>query len=741
MSSPPSPLDESNWQVRANHLALEGKYEQAARLYEEAISATPNVSYYWHLGVLLLLQGQEVEAQTTWLMALAEVNPTQLEQQTVELVAILDAEATRQAERADFSTAWILRQHLREMAPTHINNGLQLLGLAARMQTLTPDECRELGVIEQLKAAPPASFDSELIPQMLEQVLPCLKPDSIILELTEACLPWVSQPSALINAVLPVAMSMAYEDFQPGLAAELLELYRRLDANNVDILGHLSAFYQNAQDFEQGVQSATLLYKLSDSLADKIFANHLILRGLLSSGSHWQEATGMMERHLALLKAISTQASVALSPVQVPRLLTSTFFLPYFKDDPNTHHKLQTAVMAICQMNVQQQASNRVEQYRSRFLQPSSLHQSKQRLKIGYLSHCMGQHSVGWLARWLIKYHDREQFQINGYFINDRKNDSLFHWYTQQMEQSVVLSFEAEQDSGYLADRISEDGVSILVDLDSLTLDLTCQMLALQPAPIQVTWLGWDASGLPGVDYFIADPYVLPEQAQDYYHETLWRLPQTYIAVDGFEVGTPTLRRDQLNIPTDAVVYLSAQKGYKRHADTVRLQMKVLEQVPNSYFLIKGFSNLKLIQQFFEEIAEQEGVSCDRLRFLPEVPSESVHRANLQIADVVLDTYPYNGATTTLETLWMGVPLVTRVGEQFAARNSYTMLKNVGVEAGIAWTDEEYVEWGVRLGKDAALRQQIHWALLRSRQTSPLWNAKQFTREMERAYEQMWENR
>jgi predicted O-linked N-acetylglucosamine transferase (SPINDLY family) len=145
------------------------------------------------------------------------------------------------------------------------------------------------------------------------------------------------------------------------------------------------------------------------------------------------------------------------------------------------------------------------------------------------------------------------------------------------------------------------------------------------------------------------------------------------------------------------------------------------------------------IQQFFTQLAEEEGVEPDRLRFPPLDINEYVHRANLGIADVVLDTYPYNGATTTLETLWMGIPLVTRVGQQFAARNSYTFLKNVGVEEGIAWTDEEYIEWGVRLGKDEALRQQVSWKLKASRQTSPLWNAKQFTREMETAFQQMWQ--
>ncbi len=230
----------------------------------------------------------------------------------------------------------------------------------------------------------------------------------------------------------------------------------------------------------------------------------------------------------------------------------------------------------------------------------------------------------------------------------------------------------------------------------------------------------------------------MPENAQDYYSETIWRLPHTYVAVNGFEVDVPTLRRDQLEIPADAVIYLSAQQGFKRHPDTVRLQMQILKQVPNSYFLVKGVADETAIQQFFTQVAESEGVEPSRLRFLPRDPNEFVHRANLGIADVVLDTYPYNGATTTLETLWMGVPLVTRVGRQFSARNSYTFMKNVGVTEGIAWTDEEYVEWGVRLGKDAMLRQQIAWKLRQSKHTSPLWNAKQFTREMEKAYKQMW---
>ena len=188
----------------------------------------------------------------------------------------------------------------------------------------------------------------------------------------------------------------------------------------------------------------------------------------------------------------------------------------------------------------------------------------------------------------------------------------------------------------------------------------------------------------------------------------------------------------------DATVYLTAQNGLKRHPDTVRLQMNVLKEVKNAHLLIKGPADECAIQRLFIQIADQEGINPDRLHFLPMDPNEYVHRANLQIADVILDTYPYNGATTSLEALWVGVPLVTKVGQQFAARNSYAFMMNVGVTEGIAWNDKEYVDWGIRLGTDEAMRQKVAWQLRQSRHTSPLWNAKQFTREMENAYQQMW---
>ncbi|MFP4123601.1 MAG: tetratricopeptide repeat protein [Coleofasciculus sp.] len=722
-----------NWQRQAAHNLIQGDYSRAASLYEQAIEAEPDVRrHYWHLGLLLLLQGQEAEAQTTWFLAMAEAQPEQLELWTTELLEVLEAEAQRREELEDYAVAWAIRQHIREIHPSELNNLLQIIALAIKLQTFTGNELTELGVIELLQTEPTGDFNGELLLQVLEDVLDNAPLHPASLEFTEACLPYFPSSHTCLCILLPAAMKIGHTLKYPGLAARFLELYLRVEPDNLEALRHLATFYQDNHNYSQGIETAKLCYSLSQTLPHKIAAIHLVLRGLMNAGGYWQDVLPTCEElESLLLEVIETQPR-SLPEGLTLRLLTPFFALPHVKDKSTQVRPILNQVAQVFQANIQTYSQKQYSQQRFNFKKHET---SAKPLKIGYLSHCLRRHSVGWLARWLLQHHDRERFQVHGYFVNYKLvNDSLQEWYVNQVDYAHKLGMEGLE----IAEQIYQDNIDILIDLDSITLDISCEVMALKPAPVQVTWLGWDASGIPAIDYFIADPYVLPNSAEDYYSEKLWRLPQTYIAVDGFEVGVPTLRRDELNIPSDAVVYLSSQRGYKRHPDTIRWQMKILKAVPNSYFLIKGKAEEESIKNFFNQIAEEEEVSCERLRFLPIVASEAVHRANLGIADVVLDTYPYNGATTTLETLWMGIPIVTRVGEQFAARNSYTMMMNAGITEGIAWTDEEYIEWGIRLGTDPELRQQISWKLRQSKHTSPLWNAKQFTREMEKAYEQMW---
>ncbi|MEA5518141.1 O-linked N-acetylglucosamine transferase, SPINDLY family protein [Limnoraphis robusta] len=728
-----------NWQQQAEQYLFDGNYLQASRLYEAAIETEPDVkSHYWNLGLMMLLQGEEAEAQTAWLFAMAEGEPEEVEQWTIELIQVLQREAQRREYLEDWAVAWAIRQHIREIDPTDINNILNLIALSVLLKTYTGEELTSLGVFERLQSTSEAAeIDSQLLFVVLQTVLNYAPLDPQSLEFTKACLPYVSGQSELIDLLKTTATIISMTHHQAKLAVEYAELAFQLEPENTTVLFLITTLYQKAGNLDKGIELAKHCYDICEDLADKVYANHLILRGLMSAaGGSVAEVSSTLERHETLVNSFIELDPGELTQEVTMRLFSTLFFSAYLRDEPQVNNKLRQQVAQICQKNVETYAEDKVSQYKQKLASRQPIRNTDKPLRVGYISYCLRNHSVGWLARWLFHHHNREKFQVSAYLINAKgREDGLQDWYVNQVDKA----HEFPAGCGEIADRISEDEIDILIDLDSITLDVTCEIMALKTAPVQVTWLGWDASEVQNIDYYIADPYVLPENAQDYYSEKIWRLPQTYIAVDGFEVGLPTLRRDELNIPSDAVIYLSSQRGFKYHPQTSKMQMQILKEVQNSYFLIKGLIKQDIVKEFFIQLAKEEGINPDRLIFLSGVPTSYIHRANLAIADVVLDTFPYNGATTTLETLWMEVPMVTRVGQQFASRNSYTMMVNAGINEGIAWTDEEYVEWGIRLGTDEALRQQVAWKLRKSKQTAPLWNGKQFTREMEKAYQQMWQ--
>ena len=726
----------SNWQKIAEEYFPNKQYDQAAQLYEQAIQSEPDIkSNYWYLGLILLLQGKEIEAQTTWFVGMGE-EPEAIDQGIQELSNILETEAERQRLiLGDYTTAWVIRQHIQEINPADINNVLHLVGLSTLNKTYTPETLVDLGIIETLKSDQIININNELLLQILNNVLEQDPEHLLSYEFAEVCISHIQDSQSFMEVLIPFIYKLAYSGSQYQLAIKFTEQGLTVDPDHPELLRCLSSFYQDIRDYSKGIETAENCYARMKNFPDQVYAKFLLLRGLMSAGGRWTEFSSVLESYKSMLNRLVEDDSDSLSFDTVVRLFAATFFFPYFQDQLAENLRFRRKVAQFLQSNMEKCATETI-QYCRQWQSKSILPTSEKRLKIGYVSHCLRNHSVGWLARGLFQHHDHEKFAIHTYlFAAELNQNQLQKWYITKSDKSHRLGLDGQD----VAKKVYEDGVDILVDLDSMTLTNVCETLAIKPAPIQVTWLGWDASSVPTIDYFIADPYVLPEDAQNYYSEKIVRLPQTYIAVDGFEVAVPDLRRDQLDIPMDAVIYFTAQRGYKYNPHTAELQLQILKQVPNSYFLIKGMADQESLKTFYAEIAESVGVDCDRLKLLPQSPTEAVHRANLRIADVVLDTYPYNGATTTMETLWMGVPMVTRVGQQFAARNSYTMMINAGITEGIAWTDEEYVEWGIKLGTDENLRQQIAWKLRKNRQTAPLWNAKQFTLEMENAYQQMWQ--
>lgn len=706
-------------------LWVQENYPQFIQILEDAIQSQPKeLSNYWYLGLAYLLQGDEETAQLIWLSAIAEQPPEMSDDALQSLIHVLTTEAARLETLNKFQEAWAVRQHLNELSPQDLSNLLHLVQLSIQLDLFSDTTIDEIGIIECL-GTPSLEIDLSLLVEVLQQVLQY--PDEQTLRFTEACLPQLP-PGQRSQLLIDTAASYAFDKKLTHFAIALTELCLKFDPNHQVALGYLPRFHTDCLQYTQAVAAAKEYYHRSADPESRFFSSCVLFQALCRRGD-WQEIPAIAEEVKTIIADIIQAQSTQLSLNKIRFLIVITGLFSYLKDDIYENRRLQNQVGALFLRNIETNAASAFTPV------VSKASQDKRRLKVGYIASTLRNHSVGWLSRWLFQHHDHENFEIFAYLVHQRPDNPFFAtWFAEQVDHFRYLSNDIEE----AAKTIRNDDIDILVDLDSTTLDQTCTILALKPAPIQATWLGFDASGLPSIDYFIADPFVLPDDAQSHYTERIWRLPQTYIAVDGFETGVPTISRVDLNIPQDAIIYWSSQTGLKRNPEIVRLQMQILRAVPNSYFLIKGVGDQEVLQQFFADLSAEEGISFERLKFLPMMPDEYTHRANLQIADVVLDTYPYNGATTTLETLWAGVPLVTRVGQQFSARNSYAFMMNVGVTEGIAWTDKEYVEWGIRFGHDEQLRQQVAWKLKQSRHTSPLWNTKQFTRELENAYRQMY---
>ena len=712
-----------SWHSQVEPAIIQGDFWQVSQFYEELIEREPlEISHYWYLGLAYLLEAREEEAQTTWLFVLSQGDEQEVMLWTVDLVNILDGEARRQLELGNLETSWLIRGHIREISPDNIDNLLRFILLAIDLNYFDKEQLKAWLFVDVLKTNSInfQSLDLGLLVEVLEKFLDSQIPETV--PYLEAIFQSHCQRQTFIKVVEAKVPSLARNN--KPLAIDIINTCLAVEPEQIYLLAELYQCYFDNRDFAAAIQVANQLKTSCQGLPSQAVADFIALYVKLFSGN-WVDIKADIEEYAeSLQKSIANQ--------ECPRLLDKPYItilspLVYLEDNPRKNRYISNCIGQLFQEYVRNNSN-------CNYLQKSTIKDSKKVLKIGYIAHTLYNHSIGLIARWLMKYHDYNEFHVSLYLVSQKEDIITEIFFKNQVNACYNLAIKPR----LIAEKISQDNIDILVDLDSITNNATCQVMALKPAPIQVTWLGFDASGIPAIDYYLADNYVLPADAQEYYREKIWRLPNSYICVDGVEVASPSLRRDDLGIPEDAINYLTVQTGVKRNPETIRLQLQVLKAVPNSYLSIQGLSDAKSVEKLFFKIAEEEGINYERLKILPLYPTE-IYRANLRIADVVLDTYPFTGGMTTLDVLWMGIPLVTKVGQQWSSRNSYTLMVNAGISEGIAWSDEEYIDWGIKLGKDEQLRRKVIAKLDESRQNSPIWNARQFTKNVENAYRQMWQ--
>ena len=367
---------------------------------------------------------------------------------------------------------------------------------------------------------------------------------------------------------------------------------------------------------------------------------------------------------------------------------------------------------------------------------PLNARQSQRKLKIGYLSADFKKHSVAYFMESILAHHDHEQFEIYCYYngtLNDevtqRFKTMVHHWI-----DCVGLSDEA------LAETIRTVPIDILVDLSGHTDNNRLLVLASKPAPVQVTYLGYpDTTGLTSIDYRITDSYTDPKEMNDSLSsEQRVRMPNSYFCYHPDDDSPPVSELPALQ--NDFITFGSFNNYAKLNTKTLELWAQVLKAVPNSKLLVKARSlNDPTIQQTFKTQWLDLGIDSERIILANYAPSTQAHLKTYHQVDIGLDTYPYNGATTTCEALWMGVPVVTLVGERHVSRMGLSILSTVGLTEVVAQTFENYINICVKLANNIKDLQKLRANLREQMQHSPLMDGVTFTHDLEVVYRNIWE--
>lgn len=354
----------------------------------------------------------------------------------------------------------------------------------------------------------------------------------------------------------------------------------------------------------------------------------------------------------------------------------------------------------------------------------------ERRLRIGYVSPDFRGHACHYFVEPLFAAHDAGQFELYAYSealvtdaVTDRLKTLVSHW-----RDTWKVKDEA------LQAQIIDDGIDILVDLAGHTSGNRLSVFALRAAPVQVSWLGYGhTTGLTSMDYLLTDPWLLPEGAEDAITETPWRLPRVAFAYRPPE-DTPEL------IPPPALVngyvtFGSLTRTIRVNDRVVAAWSRILHAVPGSRLRLDqvGFHEEAFREVFFKRFA-RHGIAPERLELVCTRP----HWEGYQAIDIALDPFPHNAGTTTLEALWMGVPVLSLADRPPLGRFGVTLLHAIGLDDWVAADVEAYIARAVAAAADVGRLAELRQGMRQRLENSPLLDEAGFTRTVEDGYRTMW---
>lgn len=352
------------------------------------------------------------------------------------------------------------------------------------------------------------------------------------------------------------------------------------------------------------------------------------------------------------------------------------------------------------------------------------------KIRLGYVSADLwDDHATMRLLAEVLKLHDPARFEVT-LFCNTPDRFIAFDS-GRRKDWGRIVSIR-QMDDATAAALVREMEIDILVDLKGHTGNNRAGLFNLGCAPVQVSWLGFPGTCIDiDCDYVIGDRFVLPDEARPYYHELFCRLPDTYQPNDPVNRALPpSASREQLGLPADAFIFASFNGMKKLTPATLDLWAQVLKAAPASHLWIMA------PEEPIRAALARRGISQDRIHVASKMAYEP-HIARVQAADLGLDTFPCNGHTTTSDMLWAGLPVVTARGHGFPGRVSESLLNAIGLPELVAEDRKRFIELAAGFANNPARLSPLRERLIDNRFTAPLFDARRFCGNLEKAYETM----
>ncbi len=358
----------------------------------------------------------------------------------------------------------------------------------------------------------------------------------------------------------------------------------------------------------------------------------------------------------------------------------------------------------------------------------------RERIRIGYVSADFREQATAYLMAGVYEAHDRSQFEITA-FDNGFDEDS-------PMRARLRAAFGGFTDIAPLNDEhaaqaVQAAGIDILVNLNGYFGRPRNGVFALRAAPVQVNYLGFPATlGAPWIDYIIADRTVIPQDERRFYDEAVVWLPHSYQANDSRRARPAPPTREAAGLPTQGFVFCNFNQLYKLTPEIFAVWLRLLQNRDGSVLWLLRDNDIAMAS--LRRRAEAQGITAERLIFAEPLELDQ-HLARLALADLFLDTIPYNAHTTASDALWAGVPLLTCRGAAFAGRVATSLLKAMGLPELITENLDAYESLALALAQDAGRLTALRTKLATARDTAPLFDTSRFTRDLESAYRVMVE--